>query len=61
LLNPLELVRPSSSSSSSNGIEAKAAAGALDKQQLKEALLALIEDDAFLETLHRAYQKQRAK
>lgn len=63
LLNPLGLVRPSSSSSSStsNGTGAKVAAGALDKQQLKEALLALIEDDAFLETLHRAYQKQRAK
>jgi len=61
LLNPLEMVRPSSSSSTSNGRGATAAAGALNKQQLKEALLALIEDDAFLETLHHAYQKQRSK
>ncbi len=52
LLNPLGLTK-------SMGNEATASAGprpsSLDKQQLKEALLSLIDDDAFLTTLHQAY------
>ncbi|EWM30466.1 hypothetical protein Naga_100013g5 [Nannochloropsis gaditana] len=63
LLNPLGMVRPISNSTCSDSGNGGtiSPARSLDKQQLKEALLALLEEDAFLETLHRAYLRRRTE
>lgn len=55
LLNPLGLTKSMGNGATASGGPRPSP---LDKQQLKEALLSLIDDDAFLTTLHQAYLRK---